>query len=97
MLDSRNRFTHPSVGPGLGVGLLCNLMILIGGHSMPGILRSMLEILQFVPKPRLPICSLCNEGIELETVKTDEHGKAIHDECYLLKMRLKDVTPPKAA
>ena len=82
MLDSSNRFTHPSVVPRLGVGLLCNLMILIGGHSMPEIL-----ILQFVPKP----------GIELETVKTDEHGKAIHDECYLLNMRLKQATPPKAA
>src|SRR5437016_14615804 len=26
--------THPSVVPALGVGLLCNLMIRIGGHSM---------------------------------------------------------------
>jgi hypothetical protein len=30
-----------------------------------------------------PVCSLCNEAVEIETAKTDADGKAIHEECYL--------------
>jgi hypothetical protein len=30
-----------------------------------------------------PICSLCNELVELETTNTDENGKAVHEECYV--------------
>jgi hypothetical protein len=38
----------------------------------------------------VPTCALCNDPVELETCKTDESGKAIHEECYLRKMiRLK--------
>jgi hypothetical protein len=36
---------------------------------------------------RFPICSLCNEPVELETSKTDENGRAVHEECYTLKMQ----------
>jgi len=36
-----------------------------------------------------PICSLCNEPVELETAKTDENGNAVHEECYALKMQPK--------
>jgi len=32
--------------------------------------------------------------VELETTKTDEYGKAIHEECYVLKVRLKQATIP---
>ena len=31
----------------------------------------------------LPTCPVCNERVELETSKTDEHGHAIHEECYV--------------
>jgi len=31
----------------------------------------------------LPTCPVCNERVELETCKTDEHGHAIHEECYV--------------
>jgi hypothetical protein len=48
----------------------------------------MAKILQFIFKPRFPICSICNKPVEIETATADEHGKAVHEECWLLKMRL---------
>ena len=35
-----------------------------------------------------PLCLICNAPVPLETAKTDERGNAIHEECYLLKVRL---------
>jgi hypothetical protein len=32
-------------------------------------------------KPRLLICRICWEPVELETSKNDENGRAIHEEC----------------
>jgi hypothetical protein len=40
-----------------------------------------------LPPSRFPLCSLCNEPVDLRTAKTDENGKAIHEQCYALKMR----------
>jgi hypothetical protein len=37
--------------------------------------------MRIAPKMRFPICSVCNEPVELETSKTDAHGKAVHEEC----------------
>jgi hypothetical protein len=43
-----------------------------------------------------PICPVCNLPVSLELSKADERGKAIHEECYLLKIHLHDGTlPPK--
>jgi len=28
-------------------------------------------------------CSICAAPVPLETSKTDEHGKAVHEECYV--------------
>jgi len=40
---------------------------------------------QLVPDaPQLPRCSLCDKPVLLETSKTDEYGKALHEECYAL-------------
>ena len=36
-----------------------------------------------------PLCSICNRRVPLEDAKTDEHGLAIHEQCYVLKLRLK--------
>lgn len=47
-------------------------------------------------KPKLPICPICKEFVELESSKTDEHGKAIHEECYSLKIGLKGAATPPA-
>jgi hypothetical protein len=36
---------------------------------------------------RFPICPLCSEPVELETTKTNEDGKAVHEECYYEKIK----------
>ena len=30
----------------------------------------------------LPICSVCNKPVKLESAKTDEDGQAVHEDCY---------------
>ena len=45
-------------------------------------------------KPALPACPICNKEVLLETAKTDEDGRALHEECYLLKLNLKRSTTP---
>jgi hypothetical protein len=35
------------------------------------------------------VCSHCQQTVELGTARTDEDGKAIHPECYLLRLRMK--------
>jgi hypothetical protein len=37
-------------------------------------------------------CILCDNPVPLRSSKTDEEGKAVHEECYLLRMRLKRAT-----
>jgi hypothetical protein len=32
----------------------------------------------------LPLCPVCNKPVPLETAMTDGHGRAVHEECYLL-------------
>jgi len=32
------------------------------------------------------LCSICNKPVKLETVKSNEDGHAVHDECYLVKI-----------
>ena len=36
-----------------------------------------------------PRCSTCNRRAPLENANTDEHGLAVHEECYVLKLCLK--------
>jgi len=43
---------------------------------------------------RLPVCSECEEAVELETAVTDEDGRAIHSDCYLLRLRLNRYARP---
>jgi hypothetical protein len=33
-----------------------------------------------------PTCSICNRTVSLSDAKTDEDGKAVHENCYLLKL-----------
>jgi hypothetical protein len=35
-----------------------------------------------------PLCFVCKTPVPLETAKTDERGAAIHEECYLLKVKV---------
>jgi hypothetical protein len=42
----------------------------------------------------LPTCPICGQAVALETSKTDEHGHAVHEECYLLRLHLREATTP---
>ena len=33
-----------------------------------------------------PECVICKESVVLEESKADEHGQAIHEECYVSKL-----------
>ena len=37
-------------------------------------------------------CRLCDKPLALEACKTDESGQAVHEECYLLKIRLREAS-----
>ena len=50
--------------------------------------------LKFISKRRFPVCSRCNEPVELETAKADEHGNSIHEECYALGLMLEAASIP---
>ena len=39
-----------------------------------------------------PLCSICTKPVLLEKSKTDEHGLAVHEECYVLKLQLHPAT-----
>jgi hypothetical protein len=39
-----------------------------------------------------PVCPICHSPVPLETAKTDEQGAAIHEQCYLLKVKLSEQT-----
>jgi hypothetical protein len=36
--------------------------------------------------PEQPLCSICNEPVNLRTAKSDENGRAVHEECYIQKI-----------
>ena len=48
-------------------------------------------------RPRLPACPICNKEVQVETAKTDEVGRALHEECYLLRLNLRRSTTPTDA
>jgi uncharacterized Zn finger protein (UPF0148 family) len=37
------------------------------------------------------VCPICNEPVLLETAKTDSDGKAVHEDCYFHKVKLKRI------
>lgn len=39
-------------------------------------------------KQGFPACPICNRPVDLESAKADENGHAIHEECYLLRLRM---------
>jgi len=44
--------------------------------------------------PIHPICPVCSLPVTLEDSKTDENGKAVHEECYVLKIKASAKKPP---
>jgi hypothetical protein len=77
-------FTHPSAVPIPGVGLLCK-------SDDP---QRHLCLGANMPNP---ICAICHKPVKLETSKTNELGKAVHERCYLLRVRSKKATSPRKA
>jgi hypothetical protein len=54
-------------------------------------------MLSFIRSLRLPSCAFCDEPVEPITAATDENGKTVHEDCFVRKRRLKEITPPSAA
>jgi hypothetical protein len=44
-----------------------------------------------------PICDICHNPVKLEINKTNELGNAVHEGCYLLRVRSKKATSPRKA
>ena len=38
------------------------------------------------------LCRICGKPVPIETSKTDEGGMAIHEECYVLKLKLEQAS-----
>lgn len=36
-----------------------------------------------------PICAICGKPVSLESAKADENGHTVHEQCYVLKMKVK--------
>jgi hypothetical protein len=47
-------------------------------------------------QPNFLLCQLCGKHVALESCKTDENGKAVHDECYARSLAAPDRTEPAA-
>jgi uncharacterized protein with PIN domain len=45
-------------------------------------------------KSEFPTCSICNESVELETIRVNEIGEPVHEECYLQEISLKKTIEP---
>jgi hypothetical protein len=39
-----------------------------------------------------PLCFICHTPVELEISKTDENGRAVHERCYLRRLRQRQAT-----
>jgi hypothetical protein len=52
----------------------------------------MSHILKYPENHWCPECVICQRSVELEESKTDEHGQAIHEECYVSKLMSKKPT-----
>lgn len=38
------------------------------------------------PQEFTPLCPICNQPVLLETCKADEQGRAVHEQCYAMKV-----------
>jgi hypothetical protein len=46
------------------------------------------------PLRTILFCYICHAPVAIEESKTDEHGHAIHEDCYALRVRLALVSKP---
>jgi hypothetical protein len=47
---------------------------------------------RFRRKPLPPVCRICGKPVAVEISKTDEDGRAIHEDCYVLKIQLEQAS-----
>ena len=40
------------------------------------------------------MCFICGKPIPLELAKTNDYGQAVHEQCYVLRIKLEKVTTP---
>jgi len=40
----------------------------------------------------LPLCRICGKPVAIETCKTDEAGRAVHEECYVVEFASEQAT-----
>ena len=78
----RSSFTHPSVVPIRGVGLLCK-------SDEP---QRHLCLEADMPNP---MCAICHKPVKLETSKTNELGQAVHEACYLHRVSSEKAKSPR--
>ena len=45
-----------------------------------------------IPRSSLLLCPLCNKPVSVESAKTDERGRAIHEDCYVLELKVKQAS-----
>lgn len=43
-----------------------------------------------------PLCGVCGKPVQIESAKTDGIGRAIHEDCLVLKMKLEHASKPSA-
>ena len=48
--------------------------------------------LKFKRKSSPLLCRICGKPVAVETSKTDGDGQAIHEDCYLLKVKLEQAS-----
>ena len=46
------------------------------------------------PEP-IHICWICGNRVSLERCKTDEHGQAVHEDCYTVNLALQNGNSPQ--
>jgi hypothetical protein len=49
------------------------------------------------PLPHYPRCPICTLPVNMENCKTDENGRAVHEECYVLKIKATSKKPQTSA
>jgi len=42
--------------------------------------------------PNTTMCFICSKPIPLEIAKSNDYGLAVHEECYVLRMKLEKAT-----
>ena len=46
------------------------------------------------PAQAIYLCHICGKPVDINTAKTDDAGRPVHEECYVLRELLKQRTMP---